>query len=282
MEHPTARLIMVMGLPGSGKTYFAEALGHAHGGRAFQQRPHPQGSHAGRCATRAADKARIYQDMFARVTEALEQGRYGDRGCHLLQGRYREPYLQWAAAHKVPVHLLYMEAAEAVIAERVGKKRPDSDADFAVYQKIKAEYEPIAEKLPRCCAPTRAARAERIGEALAYIAQHHRPDDPRADPRADGHGEFPEGNVPEKLVETHISWVLLCNAKVYKIKKAVKLSFLDFSTLEKRKHFVEQELHLNQRLAPAVYLRALSVVPARRPLPHRWLRKANWWTMRWR
>ncbi|MBK7113759.1 MAG: hypothetical protein IPH60_15110 [Flavobacteriales bacterium] len=73
-------------------------------------------------------------------------------------------------------------------------------------------------------------------------------------------GEFPEGNVPEKLVETHISWVLLCNAKVYKIKKAVKLSFLDFSSLEKRKHFVEQELHLNQRLAPAVYLRALSVV----------------------
>ncbi|MBK6881337.1 MAG: hypothetical protein IPH05_00030 [Flavobacteriales bacterium] len=94
-------------------------------------------------------------------------------------------------------------------------------------------------------------------------------------------GEFPEGNVPEKLVETHISWVLLCNAKVYKIKKAVKLSFLDFSSLEKRKHFVEQELHLNQRLAPACTC-----------APCRWccttggtasvVRKANWWTMRWR
>lgn len=72
-------------------------------------------------------------------------------------------------------------------------------------------------------------------------------------------GEFPDGNVPEELVETHISWVFLCRANVYKIKKAVKLSFLDFSTREKRKHFVEEELILNQRLAPAVYLRAIPV-----------------------
>ena len=72
-------------------------------------------------------------------------------------------------------------------------------------------------------------------------------------------GECPQGSAPEKLVETHISWVLLCNARVYKIKKDVKLSFLDFSTVEKRKYFVEQELLLNQRLAPEVYLRALPV-----------------------
>lgn len=73
------------------------------------------------------------------------------------------------------------------------------------------------------------------------------------------HGEFPTGCAPEKLVETHISWVLLCTGTVFKIKKDVKLSFLDFSSIEKRKHFVEQELLLNQRLAPTVYLRALPV-----------------------
>lgn len=72
-------------------------------------------------------------------------------------------------------------------------------------------------------------------------------------------GEFPDGNVPVQLVETHISWVLLCNTKVYKIKKPLKLSFLDFSSQAKRKYFVEQELLLNQRLAPKVYLRALPV-----------------------
>lgn len=61
------------------------------------------------------------------------------------------------------------------------------------------------------------------------------------------------------LVETHISWVVLGDTHVYKIKKPVSLSFLDFSTLEKRKWFCEQEVHLNRRLAPKMYLGVLPV-----------------------
>ncbi len=60
------------------------------------------------------------------------------------------------------------------------------------------------------------------------------------------------------LVETHISWVLLTGRYAYKIKKPVDLGFLDFSTLEKRRHFCEEELRLNRRLAPELYL---AVVP---------------------
>lgn len=60
------------------------------------------------------------------------------------------------------------------------------------------------------------------------------------------------------LVETHISWVLLTGRYAYKIKKPVDLGFLDFSTLEKRRHFCEEELRLNRRLAPEIYL---AVVP---------------------
>ena len=61
-----------------------------------------------------------------------------------------------------------------------------------------------------------------------------------------------------ELVETHISWVLLTGDYVYKIKKPVDFGFLDFSTLERRKRFCEEELRLNQRLAPELYL---DVVP---------------------
>jgi aminoglycoside phosphotransferase family enzyme/predicted kinase len=61
-----------------------------------------------------------------------------------------------------------------------------------------------------------------------------------------------------ELVETHISWVLLTGAFAYKIKKPIKLSFLDFSTLERRKKFCDEELRLNCRLAPMLYL---DVVP---------------------
>ncbi|MGV7228028.1 MAG: hypothetical protein ACQ9IQ_05135, partial [Nitrospirales bacterium] len=47
---------------------------------------------------------------------------------------------------------------------------------------------------------------------------------------------------PVKLVETHISWVVLTGFYVYKIKKPVKYSFVDFSTLEKRRWFCEEEV----------------------------------------
>jgi predicted kinase len=170
MEHPTARLIMVMGLPGSGKTYFAKALA-AHIGAT-----HYNSDRIRKEATQAvryteADKARVYEDLFARVTEALAQGGTVIVDATFSKAAYRQAYVQWTAAHKVPVHLLYMEAAEAVIAERVGKKRPDSDADFAVYQKIKADYEPIAENY-QVLRSDEGSTAERIAQALAYMHQH--------------------------------------------------------------------------------------------------------------
>ncbi len=61
-----------------------------------------------------------------------------------------------------------------------------------------------------------------------------------------------------KRIETHVSWVFLSGQWAYKIKKAVKNSFLDFSTLEKRKHYCEAELAINKRWAPDLYD---SVVP---------------------
>jgi uncharacterized protein len=61
-----------------------------------------------------------------------------------------------------------------------------------------------------------------------------------------------------ELVQTHISWVLIGGSEVFKIKKPVKFSFLDFSTLERRKMFCGEEVRLNRRLSPDVYL---GVVP---------------------
>jgi aminoglycoside phosphotransferase family enzyme len=62
-----------------------------------------------------------------------------------------------------------------------------------------------------------------------------------------------------KLVETHISFVLLGNSVAFKFKKEIKYSFLDFSTLEKRKYFCERELELNNRLSKGVYLKIVPV-----------------------
>jgi uncharacterized protein len=57
-----------------------------------------------------------------------------------------------------------------------------------------------------------------------------------------------------RIIETHISWVLLTGDTAYKIKKAVQLPFVDYGSLPARRHFCEEELRLNQRLAPSLYL----------------------------
>lgn len=74
-----------------------------------------------------------------------------------------------------------------------------------------------------------------------------------AQPRA-----YPEPPRQITVIQTHISIVFLADSLVYKIKKRVNLGFCDFSTLEKRRHFCEEEVQLNRRCASDVYL---GVVP---------------------
>jgi hypothetical protein len=69
---------------------------------------------------------------------------------------------------------------------------------------------------------------------------------------------YPHGVEGIDVRQTHISVVFLAGLYAYKLKKPVNMGFLDFTTLEKRKHFCNEEVRLNKRLAPAVYL---GVVP---------------------
>lgn len=62
-----------------------------------------------------------------------------------------------------------------------------------------------------------------------------------------------------RVIETHISQVILTGDYAYKIKKPMDFGFLDFSTLERRKHFCEEELRLNRRLASKLYLEVLPI-----------------------
>jgi len=72
-------------------------------------------------------------------------------------------------------------------------------------------------------------------------------------------GQFPENAGQPDLIETHISWVLVCDRYVYKIKKPIQYSFLDFSTVQKRKYFCEREVELNRRLTDNIYLDVLPI-----------------------
>jgi aminoglycoside phosphotransferase family enzyme/predicted kinase len=86
------------------------------------------------------------------------------------------------------------------------------------------------------------------------LAQQRRLIEALRDPRCYDH---PVEKV--ELIETHISWVLLTGRYAYKVKKGVDFGFLDYATLEKRKHQCEEELRLNRRTAPQLYLQVVSI-----------------------
>lgn len=69
------------------------------------------------------------------------------------------------------------------------------------------------------------------------------------------------GDGTVRIIQTHISVVALVGSRVFKFKKAVELPFLDFSTLERRASACQDELRLNRRMAPDVYV---DVAPLRR------------------
>lgn len=77
-----------------------------------------------------------------------------------------------------------------------------------------------------------------LGEKVAFLT------DPRVYPQ-----------IPRQVAcrETHMSWVFIGDRFVYKLKKPVRFSYLDFSTLERRERACRAELRLNRRLAPDVY-----------------------------
>ena len=69
---------------------------------------------------------------------------------------------------------------------------------------------------------------------------------------------YPHKVSEVQVIQTHISVVFITDEKVYKVKKPVNFGFLDFTTLDRRQHFCFEELALNSRLSPEIYL---DVVP---------------------
>jgi len=84
-------------------------------------------------------------------------------------------------------------------------------------------------------------RCRRLAEALRRVLQR-------------------AGDPQVAAIETHISWVLLDGRFAWKIKKPVRLGFLDFEDLATRKRYCDEELRLNRRLAPQLYLEVVPIV----------------------
>ena len=73
-------------------------------------------------------------------------------------------------------------------------------------------------------------------------------------------GFYPERPKTVDLLQTQMSFVFVAGEYVYKVKKPVNLGYLDYSTLESRRHFCEREIVLNRRLCPEAYLGVVPIV----------------------
>ncbi|MBM4451744.1 MAG: hypothetical protein FJ024_04620, partial [Chloroflexi bacterium] len=71
---------------------------------------------------------------------------------------------------------------------------------------------------------------------------------------------YPHKPSKVELAQTQMSFIFLTGDLVYKVKKPVNLGYLDYTTLEKRQFFCEQEVELNQRLSPEIYLEVVPIV----------------------
>ena len=74
------------------------------------------------------------------------------------------------------------------------------------------------------------------------------------------HAQFSHPVTEKQLIETHISCIFLTGEYAYKVKKNVNLGFVDYSTLQRRKHFYDLEVKLNRRFAPEIYLGVVAVL----------------------
>src|SRR5579863_6554441 len=133
-------IILVMGLPGSGKTYFASRFAnliHADyiNSDRVRQRMFPFRSYSER------EKASVYDEMLELMRQAIRQDKDMVLDATFFKSDIRRKFIDGAGGDIV---LIEVAAEESVIEKRLKQKRPDSDSDFEVYKLIKVQWEPFS------------------------------------------------------------------------------------------------------------------------------------------
>ena len=148
-----AILLVVFGLPGTGKTTFARALAASLGLSHFNTdiiraelgRKQQYGM---------SDKSFIYARMLERAQGELQKGRGVILDGTFHREIFRKPFTELAGELGIPVKWIQVTAGEDVVRKRVSVARPYSEADFDVFQKIRSEFEPLKGEVFRVSSDT--------------------------------------------------------------------------------------------------------------------------------
>lgn len=136
-------VVIVFGLPGSGKSYFASRLAGMMQAcylstdglrkKMLEERTYSE-----------EEKFSVYREMLLRAEEATKQNRTIILDGTFYRKEIRQLFIE-AFKNAPGIALIEVQASEADIKKRVQQPRPESDADFEVYKKVKAQWEPSAE-----------------------------------------------------------------------------------------------------------------------------------------
>ncbi|MEZ4921428.1 MAG: ATP-binding protein [Saprospiraceae bacterium] len=137
-------LVLITGLPGSGKSTLAREYARVYGAihlnsDVVRRELDLMGDYSD------AAKQKVYRALQERAQAYLSRNVLVLIDSTLFKQSLRDEYFELASAMNAPMRLIELQVDEELARERTNKKRPDSEADFEVYKKIKSLYEPIQE-----------------------------------------------------------------------------------------------------------------------------------------
>lgn len=241
-------IVVISGLPGTGKTTVAKELGSELNAPVLTtdeirkaKSEHPKYTQS--------KKLGIYEHMFRIAKDLLFE-----KDTIILDGTFfkkelREHAFQLGSDNDKCVFILETLCDEDVVKQRIDKRYQEnvdaSEADYKVYKIIQSQFEPIEEPYFRIHTEDEDHWRSKIIEFANKM---------RVSEKQKKLIDRLKKAKKARVIQTHISWVLLDGSFAYKIKKPVRFSFVDYSTLEKRKYFCERENQINSRLCPDLYL----------------------------
>lgn len=136
-------IIMVLGLPGSGKSFFAEQLANRLNAVYINSdRVRNQMQASGKYSYK--EKLNVYNEMLRMTLLAIKEANYVIVDATFFRNDLRELFFTLARDCSEPVRVIEVIADEALVKERLQKPRAISQADYAVYKQVKEEFEEIS------------------------------------------------------------------------------------------------------------------------------------------
>jgi predicted kinase len=166
-------LILVCGLPGSGKSFFAKHLSEKIKAVYFnsdllRKELFPTGR-----TYSEKEKQLVYDTLLANTSSSIDDGKPVILDATFYKNILRTPFYKLAIQKNIPLYIFYVEAAQELIKSRTSVTRPDSEADYTIYLKLKELFEPIDQPYKTLVSQQHNIEAL-LSEALTYISDEQK------------------------------------------------------------------------------------------------------------